>query len=460
MKKKLAGFRPVIPISNGDISLRLLGVRLARRTWQFTAGGNWTQQLRAPIRHNLRSFWFDGLFAASSNEILIAYFTLFLLALGATPTQIGLMSSLSSLGAAAMLLPGAALVERWGHRKGIVVLTGGGAARVALMLMPLVPLLFAEPKAIYVVIVLAVARDAFSQLGMPAWTSLTADIVPLKWRGRYFASRNIAVGLTKMPLIYLVGLLITRTSSPGNPIGYQAALGLSFLLGVAATVSYASIREPTVSPAQIRSSISWASFIQHLRARPEFLVFCATAALWSFSVMIAGPFFSVYLVESLRATPTIVGILSTISTLAALLGQRLFGTMADRWGAQRVQLVTGLMIPLLPCVWALTRSPWHVVPIDVAGGFLWAGYNLANFNMLLAITPKDLRPRYSALYQVVVMVALAIGSAIGGVIIEQWGYYTVFILSGIGRLAAALLFASQRHRFDRQLDATGDAAHD
>jgi predicted MFS family arabinose efflux permease len=237
-------------------------------------------------------------------------------------------------------------------------------------------------------------------------------------------------------------------------------LGLAFLLGVAATISYANIREPAISSIQTRGSISWKPFIQNLRARPDFLIFCATAALWNFSVMIAGPFFKVYLVESLRATPDIVGILSAISALTALPGQRLFGAMVDRWGAKRVQLVIGLIIPLLPWGWALTRVPWHVVPIDMAGGFLWAGYNLANFNMLLAITPKDLRPRYSALYQIVVMGALAVGSAIGGVIIEQWGYYVVFALSGIGRLAAALLFASQGHRFDRQSTRTDAATSD
>jgi MFS family permease len=428
----------------------------AQNAWQFTAGGRWTQRLRPSVRHNLRSFWFDGLFAAASNEILLAYLTLFLLALDATPAQIGLMSSLSSLSAALMLLPGAALVERWGRRKRIVVFTGGGGARLALMLMPLVPLLFDGPAAIYAVIALAAARDAFSQLGMPAWTSLTADIVPLKWRGRFFSSRNIAVGLAKIPLIYLVGVLIARTSSPGNPTGYQLALGLAFLLGTVATVSYANIHEPAPPSIHARGRTSWASFVQHLRTHPEFVAFCATAALWNLAVMIGGPFFNVYLVESLRATPEVVGILSTVSTLTALPGQRLFGPMADRWGAQRVQLVTGLLIPLLPWGWALTRSPWHVVPIHVAGGFLWAGYNLANFNMLLTITPEDLRPRYTALYQIVVMGALAIGAALGGAIVGRWGYYVLFVLSGIGRLAAALLFASQGRRFNRQQKAVDD----
>jgi hypothetical protein len=36
----------------------------------------------------------------------------------------------------------------------------------------------------------------------------------------------------------------------------------------------------------------------------------------------------------------------------------------------------------------------------------------------------------------------------------------VFILSSVGRLAAALLFASQSRRFDRQPDAAGDTVHD
>ena len=38
------------------------------------------------------------------------------------------LSALSSLSAALVLLPGAALVERWGHRKWITLIAGGGIA--------------------------------------------------------------------------------------------------------------------------------------------------------------------------------------------------------------------------------------------------------------------------------------------------------------------------------------------
>jgi MFS family permease len=433
--------------------LRLSWKRLRQQAAWLTAGGRWSDRLRPSVRRNLRWFWFDGVFASASDSIVVAYLSLFVLALGATRAQIGLISSLSSLSAALLLLPGAAIVERWGRRKQVVVLSGGGIARVALLLLALAPLAFAGPPAIYIAIALAVVRSATANLGVPAWMSITADIVPLQWRGRYFATRNMAMGLAGMALTLLVGQLIARVGAPG---GYQLAMGLAFAIGMASTFSFAHLEEGeplTASTAsQTASRGSQEPLLRHLRAHPDFLSFCATAALWNFSLNIAGPFFNVYLVEDLNASADVVGALNVLSPLAALPGQRLLGPLADRWGPRRVQLITGLLIPLLPWAWALTRSPWHVVPVNLAGGFLWAGYNLANFNFLLDLTPEERRPRYSALYQIVVMTSLAGGAALGGVVAEQWGYATIFVLSGIGRLVAALLFA----RFVHQ--PTGNAA--
>ena len=378
---------------------------------------------------------------------MLTYLPLFVLALGATPAQIGLMSSLSSLSGALLLLPGAVLVERWGRRKPIILLSGGGFARLALLSLALVPLAFGGRSALFLAIALA-ARTAIVNLGVPAWMSLTADLVPLSWRGRFFSARNMTMGVVSMITTFLVGQFITSVQAPA---GYQWAMGLAFGIGIASTFSFAQIKEPS-SPAalQPKERGSHSRFVQHLRAHPDFLVFCATAALWNLSLSVAGPFFSVYLVEELKASAGVVGTLTVASSLAALPGQRLFGQLNDRWGARRVQLLTGLLIPLLPLGWALARSPWHALPFNLAGGFLWAGYGLSSFNFLLTLIPEDLRPRYSALYQIVVMTALAGGAAVGGALAEYWGYRTIFVLSGIGRLAGALLFA----RFVRRTDGT------
>jgi MFS family permease len=412
---------------------------LRRRVAWFTAGGRWTEQLHSPERQSLRWFWFDGLFANAGEAIVAAYLSLFVLALGATRAQIGLMSALSSLTAALFLLPGAGLVERWGRRKSLVVVSGGGVGRVALLLLAFLPLAFSGQAAIAVAIALIALRSAAGNLCFPAWMSLTAEIVPLSWRGRYFSSRNIVMSVAGMATTYLVGLLITRV---GGLAGYQIALGLAFAIGALSTYSFARINEPLASGAPRKTGRdSRGSLVRQLREHPGFLAFCATAALWNFSLNVAGPFFNVYLVEGLGATASIVGLLSVVSSLTALPGQRLFGILADRWGPRRVQLLTGLLIPVIPLCWVLVSSPWHVVPINLASGFLWAGYELGSFNFLLAFMPEDRRERYSALYQVIVTVAFAGGAALGGVVAEYWGYKAIFVLSGIGRLIAALLFA-------------------
>ncbi len=408
------------------------------------AGGRWTDRVSSSIRHNLRWFWMDGVFAQVGESIVIAYLALYALALGATRAQIGWMSALSSLSAALLLIPGAALAAQPGRRKAVVLLSGGGIARVALLLLALAPLALASPAIVYVVIALAVVREAFANLGLPAWVSLTADIVPLAWRGRYFGSRNMAMGLAGMAITLVVGQLITRA---GSPAGYQLALGLAFAAGAVSTFSFARLRDPSAArlrpaPAETPRRSLW----QDLRAHPAFLTFCAAAALWNFSLNVAGPFFNVYVIQGLNGDAGSVGLLSVVSALSGLPGQRLFGILADRWGPRRVQLLTGLIIPLLPVAWVFVRSPWHVIPINIVAGFVWAGYTLASFNLLLTIVPEDQRPRYTALYQIVVLASLAAGAAVGGIVITGWGYAAVFVLSGAGRFIAALLFA----RFVRQ----------
>jgi MFS family permease len=419
--------------------LRWFGSRLRQSVARFTAGGRWTDRLPASIRRNLRWFWLDGVFAQASESIVLAYLSLYLLALGATAAQIGLMSALSNLSAALLLLPGAAIVERWGRRKPICLLAGGGVARGTLLLLAFLPMFFDGQTAIYVSIALAVTRIAFANLSVPAWTSLTAALVPLRWRGRYFSSRNVAMGVAGMSAAFCVGQLITRV---GAPAGYQLALGLAFVLGLISTLSFARIAEPSVAPAPPSgASRRRLPLWQNLRRNPAFLAFCGVAALWNFSLGIAGPFFSVYLVSTLKASVGFVGFLGVVNGLTALPGQRLSGILSDRWGPRQVQLITGLLIPLVPWLWALSRSPWHLVPAELASGFLWAGYGLSSFNFLLTLSPEERRARYAALYQLIVTVTLAVGAAVGSGVATAWGYRATFVLSGVGRLSAALLFA-------------------
>ena len=162
--------------------------------------------------------------------------------------------------------------------------------------------------------------------------------------------------------------------------------------------------------------------------------------VWNFSVNIAGPFFNVFMVQNLGFTATMVGVTSIVSTVSSLLVQRQIGRLSDRWGPRKVQLVSMLIIPLAPAVWAFVTKFWHVIAINSFSGAVWGVFNLVSFNLLLSVTPDAQRARFAALYQIVVMLALAGGAAFGTWIVSSLGYTGVFIFSAIGRLIAAIMF--------------------
>ena len=407
--------------------------------FRLATGGDWSLNQTDATRRNLVWFWLDGFFASAADNIVATYLVVYLVALGATQAQIGLMSSLSSLSAALLLLPGAMMVERGSKRRGLV-LAGGGWARIALLLLAVLPLFLHESALIYLAILVAVSRDAMINLSFPAWMSLTSDMVPMEGRGRFFSSRNFIMGLTGIVMTFLAGLVITRMQ---QPVGYQVALFAAFAIGIFSVFSFSHLTDtprPLAYP-RVKESLAPLALLRELLAHREFAIFAAITALWNFSINIAAPFFTVYLVKNLHADAAMVGLTAIASSVAAMLVQRKVGDLNDRWGSHRLTVLSGLLIPIVPLAWVFVTAPWQIIPINLLSGALWGGYNLASFNYLLIIIPDDRRARFSALFQIVVTVSLALGAALGSLMVTQWSYHAVFIGSSIGRLVAALLFA-------------------
>ena len=169
-----------------------------------------------------------------------------------------------------------------------------------------------------------------------------------------------------------------------------------------------------------------------------------------FSLNIAGPFFNVYMVQNLKFTATMVGITSIVSTVASLLVQRRIGRLADRLGSRRVMLISMALIPILPVAWVFITELWQVIVLNSFGGMVWGAFGLVSFNFLLSLTPEAQRARYSAIYQILITLALALGAAIGSWLVTQWGYQAVFVCSAVGQILAVVLFARFIPKIARQ----------
>lgn len=398
--------------------------------------GGWSNQVTASTRRSLRWFLVDGALANLSDTVLLAYQSIYLLALGATRGEIGLLGSLSNLAMPLAMPLGAQLAARSRRYKGIVI-SLSILGRLALLGLIFLPYFSSSLRLVMVGIGFLLVRAFLLNLLNPAWTALVGTLVPGQWRGRYFSTRNILMGLTAFVAVLGIGELIDQL---GKPLGYQVAFGIALVAGLGGTAAFARIEEPHREPSRLARGERRA-FWQALKKRGHFLAFCAVATLWNLSVQIAGPFFTPYLVEEVNISAATIGLLTAAATLAALPGQRLFGMLNDHKSPRWIQRLTGFIIPLVPAVWGFINRPWQAFPVEIVSGFLWAGFNLASFNLLLELTPEHERPAFVAFYQTVVGLGMAAGAALGGLLAQRVGYRSVFLASAGGRWVAALLFA-------------------
>jgi MFS family permease len=389
------------------------------------------------IQRALWLFWLDGLLVSTSVSLVGSYVVLYALKFGATSAEIGLMSTVIGVASMMALLPGAQLSEKWLDPKRAVLIFSRGIGQLVWLALGALPFFLTGQPAVYGVLALRATRSFTMQASNPAWTTLSGQIVPQRLRGKYFAARNIAKQVAALLIVPAAGWLIDRL---GFPVGYQLCFGLATIVGIGAFWAYARIPfEPAQRDPETAEAVQDARIWNNTEDRRNFWTFCATSACWTFSVQVAAPFFSVYLVEVLGAGAGIVGTLAAAQNLTALPGQVLYGRWLDRRGIKRTFAFSGLLIPLMIWSWMLVRGPWGVLPIRIAAGFLFAGYNLSNFNMLLAVTPQVRRTRYIALYRTITQSAVALAPLLGGLIVDKFGFLPVFALSGIGRLTSVLL---------------------
>ncbi len=395
------------------------------------------------VKLRLRYFWLHGLCNAISDAFYLSFIPLFALAYGATTGQIGWLTATANLLAAISLFPGARAIE-WmgGKRKPIVNWSFGGIGRFAVLSLACLPLFGFDPAlAIVLIIMLNGLRAFMDNFSNPAWTAIVADIVPRAMRGRYFGQRNVAMGMATLICTPVAGWLISTANHWSNlpVLGYQLAFTITFGVGMLSTLSFHRISEPEAE-SQTTTRHHRGDLRRAIKKSPGFLGLIISAFVWNMALQIAAPFFNVYLVNGLGATAYMVGLVTSVSSMSALVGQPIFSRLLDHRGALWVQRLTGLLIPFLPAAWMLITAPWQVAIVNIFGGMLWAGYNLANFNLLLELSPDEQRPRAVALYQTAVFSSAVLGPMLGGYLADAVSFQLIFGLSAAGRIVGMLIF--------------------
>jgi MFS family permease len=382
----------------------------------------------------------EGAFAVAADNLAAPYLGLFALALGATPSQIGMLTAFPNFMGNILQIPSALLAERLKDKRQLII-AGGILNRSSWILMAFLPFLFAHERRVSIVILLATFRIMAANLGVPAWTALQATLIPKSIRGKYYANRNMVLNTCAVLATLLANFLLRLEF----PTSYRVLFLLTTILGLLSVYLFSKIVfDQTPPKAKTASTDSYVekirAFTKEIGSQKDFSSYVVSAIVWSFGIQMASPLFVVYFVEDLGGPAGHWALFAAVNLASMVLIQRYWGRLADFFGQKSVMMVSGLGIITLPLWWVFSPNTWFPFIIHIVNGVFWGGYNLAAFNLLLEVTPDQDRSVYVGVYNTMMGVATAVGPLVGGFAAEVVGLRPIFVASAVVRALALYLF--------------------
>jgi MFS family permease len=368
--------------------------------------------------------------------------------LGAGPLEVGLLGAVpfaTQLGH----LPAGWVAAALGRRR--TALWAVASSRQVLLLLAALPLLPVSDVGKHATLVaVAVISALLGIVGNNAWTSWMADLVPASLCGRYFGRRTaICTGFgTTAGLV--VGMMLDEAHRTHTDNLTLAALAVvASICGAATTYLMARQHDPG------GDTPSWPTLASMLapwrdRVARRYLRYLV---LWNAAVGVGGSFFAVHLLTDLRVGFTLLAVHATGAALVRIIVAPRFGALVDRLGAGRVLAGCSFGIALMPLVW-LSLAPdclWPLAVDALISGLFWSGHNLAGFAWPLRVAPRALRSMYVGAFAMAGGVSYS-AAVLGGRSLANalptrlellghgvGGIEVLFVLSALGRFAAALL---------------------
>jgi MFS family permease len=395
------------------------------------------------------------------------YFGAYGVFLQATSLQIGLLASLPPFIGAIIQAFSVWVTDRIGSRRRIIVYGAIAQAFFLLLLSAsafVLPKLSNGPNLLILIIIFCFISANFT---LPPWNSLIGDIVPANMRGIFFGIRTRQVSIFAFIGLILSGNILDHFRQNSNE-----AIGFAIIFFIAAISRFFSgyYLSKHIDPPYETDPRQYFSFYDFLRRarKSNFARFVFFFSCMNLGVAFAGPYFAQYMLRDLKLTY----IEFTAVTAATVLGQfftlRYWGNLSDTFGNKKVLNFCGYGVALCPFLWVFSANIWYLILIQLYGGFVWAGFNLAAQNFIFDAVSPPKRARCAAYTGIINGFFVFVGAFAGGYLASHLPHTInllgktitlpcplifLFIISGTVRFIAAKVFIP---RFHEVREITGD----
>ncbi|MEI6849860.1 MAG: MFS transporter [archaeon] len=388
----------------------------------------------------------EGSANSFSTGISNSFITPFALKLSPSELNIGILSSVSGLLSPLAQLYGSKLMATYA-RKNIVLKSIIWQAILWLPLALIALLKFYgvyENSLIYLLIIGYSLITALGGLGHPAWFSWMGDLISDKNKGKYFARRNIITGIVELIAVALATLIIQSTENQGLALwGFAIIFILSFIFR---TVSFLLIKNQYSPHAKSRKTYS-TTLMQLIKENKNYRRFAIYHLFFNIALMIASPFFAVYMLKELHFSYVQYIIVATSGSIFYLIFTPLAGKFSDKYGNVKLLLISNILFAINPLFWIFIKSPLllTIIPQLVSGA--------ANAAIIIAVTnfsydylKEEERGIGIAYSNLSAGIGVFVGSIAGGLLLDYLNisfmniFFFVFLLAAFLRIIVALIF--------------------
>jgi MFS family permease len=363
---------------------------------------------------------YDGLASEAMGSLTTGVFLAgFAVELGASNFAIGVLASVPFF-VQLLQIPAVFLVEQVRARRAISV-WASGIGRLFLLGAALAPLLASQAAIVALTSFLAIHQGMGAISGC-AWNSWMRDLVPDSEQGRFFGRRTAATTSLSIALAFLGGAVVDVWK---NYVPHKAALGYSCLFALSGLIGLYGVFLLSITPEPPMPAVPKHSHPLGIISAPfrdrNFRRLIAFLASWNFSINLAAPFFTVYMLKTLGYPMTTIMVLTIVSQLSNLAALGIWGALIDRFSNKAV---LGVCAPLfLACIfaWSFTGLPsiqalvfYGLVAIHILMGISTAGVALASNNLAMKLSPSGEATSYLAANGVATSVCAAIAPIVGG----------------------------------------------
>ncbi|MBD0379882.1 MFS transporter [Paenibacillus sedimenti] len=364
----------------------------------------------SPNRRHLLVATMEGFPAVIIFQLLGGPFlTGYLLYLGATSTEIGLVLAITTVVNIIQILM-AVIMQKFSNRK-LMLIIFGSMHRLIWPAVGLIPFLFPKDLWVAMYIVFYTVAHLGNAAGAVVWTSLISDAVPAPVRGRYFGIRNTILGAVSSLALFVGGQVLDRF--PGGQ-GFQYLFIICGICAVLNVIAYCLYPNPPFVPSMETNPVGMMG--KPLKDR-AFLRAVLFLAVWLFVQGLTVPLFSYVMLKLMHVNYETVSLITVVHTLVMMGSYYVWGTLNARYSAQTLLLWSLPIIAAACLLWGtLVVLPSLVVlyAVHIVLGIGLGGFNQMVFAFTIGDTPKSERPMYIATYSALTGFAAFLGPIVGG----------------------------------------------